>query len=212
MKNEHDPAKVLHVNIGPSCTERLVALLGGYTEGMSSLLIEPEAVKDFLDYFADFTMKFIDLVCGRYPVNLMTFHDDWGTERDTFFSEQVMEEIVYEPTKRIIDHIKSRGAAFELHSCGNIMRFVPYMIDMGIDFIQIQRRAVDIPALKIKYGDRIGIDAHIEGLVYFEQNPPIEEYLQRIRKTVDLYAKKGGFITAITGDDPQYLWDAVFEL
>lgn len=212
MKNKYNPDKVLHVNIGQSCTERLVATLGGYTEGMSSLLIEPEAVKDFLNRFADFTIEMVDLICDRYPVNFMTFHDDWGTERDTFFSETVMEELVYDPTKRIIDRIKSKGCTFELHSCGNIARFIPYMIDLGVDFMQIQRRAVDIPMVKEKYGDKIGINTHLEGHIYGLPLPPIETYLKMIHNTVDLYAKGGGFYTSTKGEDPEFLWNAIFEL
>jgi hypothetical protein len=34
---------------------------------------------------------------------------------------------------------------------------------MDVDFLQIQRRAVDIPAMKEKYGDKIGFDTGIEG-------------------------------------------------
>jgi hypothetical protein len=36
-------------------------------------------------------------------------HDDWGHERDTFFSEKMMEELVYEPTKRIVQHVNPRA-------------------------------------------------------------------------------------------------------
>ena len=212
MKNTYNPSKILHVNFGQSCTERLIALLGGYTEGMLALAIEPEAVKDFLNCFADFTIGLIGMILDRYPVNMITLHDDWGTERDTFFSENMMEEIVFEPSKRIADYIKSRGCIYELHSCGNIMRFVPYMIDLGVDFIQIQRRAVDIPALKKKYGDKIGINTHVEGFIYGQPTPPLDEYLEGIRKSVDLYASGGGFYTNTRGDDGKYLWDSIFEL
>lgn len=212
MKNKYDPNKVLHINFGQSCTERLIALLGGYTDGMLALAMEPEAVQDFLSAFADFSIKFIDHICARYPVNMITLHDDWGTERDTFYSEKMMEEIVFTPAKRIADHIKSKGITYELHSCGNILRFVPYMIDLGVDFIQIQRRAVDIPLLKERYGDKIGINTHMEGTIYGEPDPPIDIYLDRIRKTVDLYGKGGGFYTGTQGTDPQYIWNSIFEL
>ncbi len=212
MENKYTPSKVMHINIGAGCTERLVAILGGYTESMLALAVEPEAVIDFLSRFSDFTIDFLSRLFKMFPVDMVTMHDDWGTERDTFFSEKMMEEIVFEPTKRIVDYVKSNGKVFELHSCGNITRFVPYMIDMGIDFMQIQRRAVNIPEVKIKYGDRIGVNTQIEGIAQNVMLNSEEEYLEAIRKTVDLYAKGGGFYTSAIGHTPEETWDAAFEL
>jgi len=211
MKNRYDPTRVLHINIGQGCTERLVALLGGYTDAMIAMAEEPEAVRAFLDKFADFTIEFFDLLYSLYPINMITYHDDWGTERDTFFSEAMMEEMVLEPTKRIVQHIKSKGVAFELHSCGCVGRFLPYMVDMGIDFLQLQRRANDIPALKAKYGDKIGFNTGLEG---FERGTEVsrEVLMNAIRNTVDIYGPNGGFYTSVTARDPELMWDAVQEL
>ncbi len=187
--------KVLHLNIGQSSTERLVALLGGYEQAMIAMAEEPEAVHDFLMAFATFTRDRFLRMTGIAKVDFVTFHDDWGTERDTFFSPAMMEEIVFEPTKIIIDAIKSTGAVFQLHSCGRIERFVPYMIDLGVDFVQLQRRANDVPMLKEKYGDRIGFNTGLEG--------------------VDTRAPLGfrcGFYTNIRNGSQEELWTAVHEL
>ena len=211
MENKYDPTKVLHINIGQCLTERLVGILGGYTEAMLALAEEPEAVIGFLNAYADFLIKVVDLIFDLYPIDMLTYHDDWGTERDTFFSERMMEDIVFEPSKRLIDHIKSKGCIFQLHSCGAITRFVPYMIDLGIDFIQIQRRAVDIPGLKAKYGDKIGINSRLEGdeagLTF-----PKEEYIKMIHESVDLYASGGGYYTGTGGATPDAIWDCIYEL
>lgn len=204
--------KVLHLNIGQSCTERLVALLGGYTQAMMAMAEEPEAVSDFLNAFAEYTCDNFRRMTQIAKVDFVTFHDDWGTEKDTFFSSRMMEEMVFEPTKKIIDTIKESGAIFELHSCGNIGRFVPYMIDLGIDFLQIQRRANDIPALKEKYGDKIGFNVGIEGVEYGQPTPPYEEYVEKIHKTLELYAKGGGIYTAIFADTKENSWNLTQEL
>lgn len=207
-----DVDKVLHLNIGQSCTERLVALLGGYTQAMCALGEEPEAVSDFLYAFADYTSKEFLNMTKIAKVDFVTFHDDWGTERDTFFSPRMMEELVFGPTKKIIDTIKSTGAVFELHSCGKIERFVPYMIDLGIDFIQIQRRPNDIPALKRKYGDKIGFNTGIEGVERGKPTPAFEEYADRIHETLELYADKGGFYTSVFADTEEDRWNLTQEL
>ncbi len=204
--------KVLHLNIGQSCTERLVALLGGYEQAMIAMAEEPEAVHDFLMAFAVFTRDRFLKMTEIARVDFVTFHDDWGTERDTFFSPAMMEEIVFEPTKLIIDAIKSRGAVFQLHSCGRIERFVPYMIDLGIDFIQLQRRANDVPMLKEKYGDRIGFNVGLEGVDTRDPMPKGEKLIETVRKTVELYGKGGGVYINIRSGDQEDLWNAVHEL
>jgi len=211
MRDVYDPEKIMHYDLGRGCTERLVSLLGGYTESMMALSVEPEAVKDFFERYTDFMISFFDKMLSLYPLDMVTLHDDWGTERDTFFSERMMEELVFAPTKRLVDHIKSKGIVFEMHSCGNVTRFIPYMVDMGADLLQIQRRAVDIPALKAKYGDKIGFNAPLEGLVYGQQYSD-EEVIEAIRKTVDIYAAGGGCYIGLNFPEPRQIWAAVSEL
>ena len=211
MKTRYDPTRALHIDIGIGATERLVSVMGGYTEAMLAFAVEPEAVRAFLDRFADFTIEYVDLIARLYPVDMMTYHDDWGTEKDTFWSERMMEEIVYEPTKRIVDHIHSKGILFEFHCCGNIKRFLPYMIDIGMDFLQLQRRANDIPGMKERFGDKIGFNLSIEDTVPGETYAK-EEMAEKIRKTVDLYGRGGGAYLNIFAFHPETAWNITSEL
>ncbi len=210
MKNRHDPSKAVSYDIGRGMTERLVSILGGYGDAMESLLIEPEAVRDFFDAYSDFMIRFFDVINELYPLDIITLHDDWGTERDTFFSEKVMEELVFEPTKRLIDHIKSKGVFLEMHTCGNVARFFPYIYDLNCDIAQVQRRVIDSPKMKEKYGDRIGFCATPEGLDP-SKVPTHEEYMAAIRKTVDIYAPGGGSYLMMFTPDEELLWDACAE-
>jgi len=214
MQNRYDPEKAMCVNIGPGCTERLVTIMGGYGEAMLALAMEPDAVSAFFNAYADFFISVIDRLYVLFPVDMVIMHDDWGTELDTFFSAKMMEELVFEPTRRIVQHVKSKGGFFELHSCGNITRFVPYMIDIGIDFMQLQRRSVNIPKLKKDFGDKIGVDVStLEGLETGGTPPSAEQYLEALRNNVDIYAKSGGYITStMRAGEPKDIWDAVFEL
>ncbi len=211
LKTEYDPNRALSINIFLGCTERLVSVMGGYTESMMALVVEPEAIVDFFERYADHVIELFDKVYSLYPVDMVTLHDDWGTEKDTFFSAKMLEELVYAPTKRIVDHIKSKGIIFELHSCGNVERFLPYMVSMGIDFLQLQRRAVDIPKLKTMYGDKIGFNVGLEGIVPGVE-VPVEELIESIHKTVDTYASGGGFYASIFEQDPARIWNALSEL
>jgi len=211
MRDKYDPNKVMRYDFGRGVTERLVSLMGGYTESMMALALEPEAVLDFFERYIDFLISFFDLIYSLYPLQMVTLHDDWGTERDTFFSEKMMEDLVFAPTKRFVDYVKARGIVFELHSCGNVTRFVPYAIDMGTDFLQIQRRAVDIPALKLKYGDKIGFNAPLEGIVPGKAYSD-DEAINAVRKSVDVYGRSGGAYMGVFFPDAKQIWKATSEL
>ena len=211
MRDKYDPRKVMHYDIGRGCTERLVSIMGGYTESMLALAVEPEAVADFFSAYADFVISFFDKINSLYPLDLVTLHDDWGTERDTFFSEKMMEELVFEPTKKIVDHIKSKNVVFELHACGNVTRFIPHSIKMGAELLQLQRRAVDVPELKRKYGDKVGFCTQMEGFDFTKEYTQ-DEVISLVRNSVDLYAPGGGCYTSVMFREPEKQWAALAEL
>jgi len=201
------PEKILHINIGLGCTERLVALMGGYTDAMVALAMEPEEVRAFLEAFVDFEIKTIDKLLEYLKIDMITYHDDWGTERDTFFGETMMEDIVFPPTKRLFDHIHSKDICVEHHCCGNIKRFVPYMIKAGADFVQIQARANDMPAYKKKYGRDLGFNAFV-----VPKGPGKEALFEAIHETVDTFGSGDGAYTSVSAPTDEERWDAIMEL
>ncbi|MCL2365463.1 MAG: hypothetical protein FWC75_00250 [Oscillospiraceae bacterium] len=210
MKTEYDPTKALSYDMGRGVTERLVSIMGGYEDSMEALIVEPKAVLDFFNAYADFLIRCYDEISALYPLDIITIHDDWGTERDTFFSEKVMEELVFEPTKRIIDHIHANDCFVEWHTCGNVTRFFPYMHQLNVDIAQVQRRVVDFPKMKALYGDKIGFCAGPEGL---DMTKPFtnEEYIGAIKRTVDIYGPGGGSYLMMFTPDEELFWDACAE-
>ncbi len=51
---------------------------------MTALALGAEAVADFFERYADHVIELFDKVYSLYPVDMVTLHDDWGTEKDTF--------------------------------------------------------------------------------------------------------------------------------
>ena len=212
MKNEYNPDKVLAVDIGLGCTERLVSILGGYTETMLAFATEIDACKEFFDAFIDHAIELFDRFMDNYPLNLMTYHDDWSNEKDTFFSPAMLEYMLMGPTKRLIDHVRSRGVVFEFHICGNCTRFLPYFTELGVDLLQMQRRAVDFVMVKETYGTKLGFCSGIEGMDPGNTPPPKDELIPMIRKTIDLFAGNGGHYFSLFLRDPELIWNAATEI
>ncbi|MCL2045101.1 MAG: hypothetical protein FWG88_01785 [Oscillospiraceae bacterium] len=210
MKNRYDPNKVLAVDIGLGCTERFVSIMGGYTEAMIAFATEPEACKAFFEAFIDHEIEQFDRLMALYPINHLTYHDDWSNEKDTFFSPAMLEDMLMEPTKRFIDHVKSKDVVFDFHICGNMMRFAPYFAQLGVNLMQLQRRAIDAVALKKEYGNYFGFGGGIEGLT-MGTTPTKEELVKLVRATVDLFAPKGGFYASVNARDPEVFWNGITE-
>jgi uroporphyrinogen-III decarboxylase len=124
-KSYYHSEKMNYYDIGMGCTERLVAVLGGYTEAMLALAEEPDACREFMSELSRFHCEMADKIDKYLPTDMIMYHDDWGTERDAFFGEKMMDEIVYEPSEIFFKHVKDRGIAVLFHSCGCIKRFLP---------------------------------------------------------------------------------------
>lgn len=114
--------------------ERLISLMD--VENAAVALIdeeEQEGVHRLFDRLCDMYDKMIGKAKQYYDIDMVLWHDDWGTQRSTFFSPDVHREMILPYLKRIIHSCHSRGLRFELHSCGLNETLVPLMIEAGVD-------------------------------------------------------------------------------
>lgn len=114
--------------------ERLISLMD--VENAAIALIdedEQEGVHRLFDQLCILYDKMIDYAQKYYKIDMVLWHDDWGTQRSTFFSPEVHREMILPYMKRIIDSCHKRGLLFELHSCGLNETLVPNMIEAGVD-------------------------------------------------------------------------------
>jgi uroporphyrinogen-III decarboxylase len=64
---------------------------------------------------------------------MFMFHDDWGSQRETFFAPDVAEEMLVPHIRRLTDFVHSKGRFCDMHSCGQNLKQVPNMIKCGFD-------------------------------------------------------------------------------
>lgn len=211
LQTEYDPTKPLNLDIYHGPFQSLADYMGGFAEALEAMFVEPEASRALFDRFADWMIWLIDRLSALYPVDMFTVHDDWGTEKDAFFSPAMMEDLLFEPTKRIIDHVHSLGKLYQFHCCGKIDKFLPAMCALQTDSTQFQRRVNDLPDYKRRYGDKLGFLAPLEGWIP-GQAMPTEAFTQLLRENLDLYAPGGGYLPSIYGADNATLWTAATEI
>ena len=92
--------------------------------------------------------------------------DDMAFNTQPFFSPKVFRELVVPRFREVAKHIT---LPWVVHSDGNIMPFLPDLIDLGISGVHpLEKGAMDVAAVKRDYGDRIcllgNVDLNILGL------------------------------------------------
>ena len=158
---EHQVVNVMMLN---GMFERLHVLMG-FEEALCALLTEPEEVGAFFDALADFKCKLLDKLKEYYNPDIVTFHDDWGTQRGPFMSPDTWRELVKPRIQRIVDHCHELGILFLMHSCGKYDQLIPDISEMGIDVLQCMD-IMDIgKAIEIADG-RMTIQASVHTQIY----------------------------------------------
>lgn len=138
--------------------ERLISFMN-FDNAAVALIDEDQkdAVKDLFDHLCDMYIKYIDHFIDDFGSQIIEVHDDWGSQNSTLISEDTLREMIFPYMKRLGDHIHSKGAYFKQHSCGKIERFVPVMIEAGVD-LWMGQEINDKKQLVHDYGDKIMVE------------------------------------------------------
>ena len=154
--------------------ERLVSLLE--FENAAVAIIDEDSqehVHSFFDKLTELYIKIFDKAIETYSpyLNAVFFHDDWGSQKSTFFSPDTCAELIVPYMRRLVNFLHSKGVFCEFHSCGNIYSQIPNMIKVGWDAWAPQLMN-DSYKIHADYGDRLLIAA-------FPQNVPAADELAK---------------------------------
>lgn len=136
--------------------ERMISFMDFENAAMSMIDDEQEdAVKEFFDKLSDLYIKLIDKYITYFPeVDIFYIHDDWGAQKDTFFSPVAAKELIVPYMRKVTDFIHEKGRFAELHCCGMNEKQMQNIIDAGWDGWMPQVMN-DTQKLYEEYGDQI---------------------------------------------------------
>jgi uroporphyrinogen decarboxylase len=168
-----------------------------WTVGTERLLIalleNPEWCIDMFNHFLDVDMALFDMVWENgYEFDCISWPDDMGYKGNQFFSLKVYREVLKPIHKKAADWAHAKGVKVHLHSCGNVMQFIPEFIDIGIDALNpIEVKAgMDPVEIKRRYGDRLVLHGGINAVLW-DNLEAIEEEMKRV---IPVVKESGGYI------------------
>lgn len=191
---ELDPDKANAFVLFNGCFERLHSLMG-FENALCAMLTDPEEISDLFHAIADFKIKLIDRLITYYPVDTIVYHDDWGTNDNTFFSDEMYEELLFEPTKKIVDFVHSKGKFFTLHCCGRVEKLIPHMLKLNIDsWESAQMKINDLPAIRQMVGNRLCMETIIMNDTLMDPSAGEERVRAAVKETLEILASTGSLI------------------
>ncbi len=126
--------KMKIVDICCGLFERLISFMD--FAGAAVAVIDDEqkdAVHALFSKLCDLYDDMIDRYQKYYGVDMIMFHDDWGSQRAPFFSLATCREMLVPYLKRVVESAHKRGMWFYFHSCGKNEMMVPAMLEAGVD-------------------------------------------------------------------------------
>lgn len=134
--------------------ERTADLMG-FEDAFCALLEEPEELTAFYDRLVDWHIELIKIARDIYHADMILFHDDMGTQINTFFSPDIFEELFVPQYQKITKTTHELGMYICLHSCGCVGRLLPLFIRSGFDAWEGQDNANDKKALMDAHGKEL---------------------------------------------------------
>jgi uroporphyrinogen decarboxylase len=178
----------------------------GIENFLADLAGDPDFARSLLNRIIEKNMVMLENFLCASEIDGVLLGSDWGTQLDLIMSPDTWQEMIRPGEQREYDLVHSYGKDVWVHSCGNIEKVIPSLIEMGLDVLNpVQPEAMDLATLKNNYGDRLTFWGGISTQRALPFGTP-EEVRQETRRVRDLMSQNGGYILApaqsIQGDVP----------
>lgn len=195
--------------VAPGIFEKLHYLMG-IEDTMINFYEEPEAMKELIDFLADWEISYLEEVKKYLNPEALFHHDDWGSQTSSFFSPDMFEEFLLPAYKKVYGYAKEQGWVIMHHSDSYAANLVPHMIDMGMDIWQGVMSTNNIPELLKEYGGKITFMGGVDNGVVDR----VDWTPEKIAEVVENLCREAGtkyFIPGTTMGGPVSIYPGVYD-
>jgi uroporphyrinogen decarboxylase len=154
----------------------------------------PQQARKLLNKIIDRNMVMLENFLVLPEIDGVLLGSDWGSQKDLLMSFDTWQEMIGPGEQREYDLVHSYGKDVWVHSCGNIARLIPSLIEMKLDVLNpVQPEAMDIAVLKRDYGDQLTFWGGISTQRTLPYGTP-DEVRAEARGVRDLMSQGGGYI------------------
>ena len=168
----------------------------GIENFLADMAGDPEYAQKMLDFIIHKNIVMLENIVHTPGIDGILLGSDWGSQNDLLMSPESWREMIAPGEKKEYELIHSAGVDVWVHSCGDIRKIFPDIVELGVDALNpIQPECMDIYELKEKYGDKITFWGGISTQRTLPYGTP-EEVTEETKKITAALSKNGGYIIA----------------
>jgi uroporphyrinogen-III decarboxylase len=166
--------------------------LMGEVTYMLSMYDDPSLIKEFNDYFLDFTMNYWSIILEKVEVDCIFILEDIAYRSGSFISKEMFNEFMRPYYLKLIDFIKQYRINNIFVDCdGLIDELIPLFMEAGVTGLFPFEAVNDISAVREKY-PRLKMMGGFNKKVLFKDSD--REKIDAEIEKVSSVMKKGGYI------------------
>jgi uroporphyrinogen decarboxylase len=177
-----------------------------YMRGFEQFLIDMTEQSEFacelMRRITDFYIGMLERVmaaCGD-RIDLIWSSDDIAHQHGALMSVRSWREAIAPHHERLNRRIHELGARVMYHSCGAVRPFLPGLIEIGVDVLdvlQFSARGMDPADIKQTFGERLCFHGGVDVQTTLPRGTP-ESVRQVVRNRIAVLGKGGGYILSPT--------------
>jgi len=172
--------------------------LRGVEQILVDLYVNPDIARAIFRHITEFYCEYLrrTLEAGEGNIDLVFTGDDFGTQQNTFMSNEMWRDMLREGFRRFIEIGHAFGCKVAHHTCGSIARLIPDFIECGLDILnplQPDVQGMDYAWLKKEYGR----DISFHGGMSIQKTLPYgnaDDIRKEVKDRIARLAAGGGYI------------------
>lgn len=137
----------------------------GHEHMLVGMLLEPDWIAEMAEQFMTVTLGLMEILFAQegYPDGLW-FYEDMGFKQKPFMSPEHYQSLIMPSHIRSCQYAHDHDMYVIMHSCGFVEPLLPYMIEAGIDCLQVIEIKAGMDLLKLyeEFGDKIAFMGGID--------------------------------------------------
>lgn len=162
--------------------------------GMENTFYDLHAHKEEVGRLCQALTEYLVQLIGDWcqtSVSAIFLTEDWGSQEGLMISPGMWKECFKPHYRRIFDEIHHWNKDVFFHSCGNVMRIIPELVDLGVDVLDpVQPAAMDLAEVARGFGGKICLCGGIDDQ-RLESNSP-QQVRDEVRRAIEILGSPYG--------------------